>query len=71
MYLTKITIPESVTTIGIYAFYGCSLLDTVTYLGKYSPTCAIRAFDNISVTRIVVPTNYVDESFCRLPIIRK
>ena len=68
-YLTKITIPESVTTIGSNAFYGCSSLETITYLGTTS-------MDNCSFSRgflatIYVPTNYEGETFCRISIIRK
>jgi hypothetical protein len=45
--LTSITVPASVTSIGIYAFYRCTGLATVTFLGNV-PTLGLSAFGGIS-----------------------
>ena len=68
MYLTKITIPESVTTIGSNAFYGCSSLETITYLGTTSmDNCS---FGKGFLATIYVPTNYEGVLFCRRSVIK-
>ena len=40
--LTSITIPESVTSIGDFAFSGCSSLKTINYTGTEEQWNAIR-----------------------------
>ena len=55
VYLTEFVIPDSVTTIGNYAFYGCSSLtsveigDSVTTIGSYAFSSCSR------LTSVVVP----------------
>ena len=44
--LTEITIPEGVTSIGDYAFNGCSSLSTVNYRGTQSQFEAITIGSN-------------------------
>lgn len=69
MYLTKITILESVTTMGDYAFQSCSSLETITCLGTTSMDKCL--FSRGFLATIYVPTNYEGESFCGISIIRK
>ena len=46
--LTKMTIPESVTSIGEYAFGNCSTLTEMTALGIVPPTAGDFAFEAVS-----------------------
>ena len=53
--LTSVIIPNSVTTIGSYAFYGCSITsvtipNSVTAIGSY-------AFANCSITSVTIPNS--------------
>lgn len=44
--LTSITIPNSVTSIGLDAFYGCSNLKNIISLNENPPTCENNSFDS-------------------------
>jgi len=59
-----VTIPETVTLIGNYAFDGCSKLTSVTYLGTKAPTCNYNPFQS-TMKIVCVPINYTSSSFCR------
>jgi len=55
------TIPKSVSSIGDYAFNGCSALDTVVSKAIAPPTLGSGPFGNISVTAILfVPYESID-----------
>ncbi|MDD6642460.1 MAG: leucine-rich repeat domain-containing protein, partial [Bacteroidales bacterium] len=45
--LTSVTIPNSVTSIGYYAFEGCTALHEITALPTVPPTCGSNAFYNV------------------------
>ena len=53
--LKTLTIPESVSTIGIMAFYGCTALTVVQALGIYPPTISERSFGGIDNCKLIVP----------------
>jgi hypothetical protein len=54
--LTSIEIPNGVTTIGMYAFYGCINLASVTVYATTPPILGVGAFDeNASERKIYVP----------------
>lgn len=57
--LTSITIPNSVTSIGRYAFYGCFGLDTI-YCCATTPPSANTTFDNYSDT-LYVPCGSLED----------
>ena len=67
--LTEITIPQSVTEIGDYAFNSNSKMKTITYLGKTEPICS-SALGRQSPT-IVVPADYESDKFCRKPVTKQ
>lgn len=48
--ITEITIPNSVTTIGDYAFYNCSNVANITCLATTPPLAQSNSFSNYSVT---------------------
>ena len=54
--LANITIPESVTTIGNYAFQGCTALDTLNFnavnCADFSSTANYRPFYNLNISTI-------------------
>ena len=59
--LSSITIPNSVTTIGDYAFNSCSSLSDVTIASTTKQTYNDGAFDEISSNAVLrVPSNLVD-----------
>lgn len=55
--LTDIIIPNSVTSIGDYAFYDCSKVTKITSYAVEPPLCSPTAFSGISTTqcKLVVP----------------
>ena len=55
--ITSVTIPASVTTIGIGAFAGCAGLSTVTFAsGSTLSTIGAAAFAGTAVTSVVIPS---------------
>ena len=59
--ITSVTIPESVTTIGNTAFWGCDSLNEIIVLGSVPPTVmAPTAFQNYEVT-LSVPEESLEE----------
>ena len=65
------TIPSSVTTIYSYAFEGCSGLTSVTYEGTTDPDNGSSIFTNTQVTKVNVPCEYKNLTFCGLDIKRR
>ena len=65
---TSYSIPGSVTSIGIYAFYNCSNLTSVTYNGISEPKISYGPFDGCNITSVDVPKNYKGDTFCGIPI---
>ena len=65
--LTSVTIPNSVTTIGDYAFSWCSSLTSVT-IGKSVSEIGKQAFKECNIDTIVccskIPPK-IDDSFCK------
>ena len=60
--LTSVTIPDSVTSIGNYAFSGCSGLTSVYYTGDVAGWCGI-SFGNFSANPLSYAGNlYIDGS---------
>ena len=60
--LTQITLPNSITDIQGYAFYGCSNLKLINSMNPNPPTCGKDAFKNTNVTECVlkVPSESVE-----------
>ena len=52
--LTSVTIPNSVTSIGICAFYNCSGLDTVFMMPREAPSLGSYAFNNNASGRVFI-----------------
>lgn len=46
--ISSVTIASSVTSIGVNAFYGCSNLDDIKFLGVTAPTLSANAFTAVS-----------------------
>ncbi|MDE5600361.1 MAG: leucine-rich repeat domain-containing protein, partial [Oscillospiraceae bacterium] len=66
---TSYSIPDSVQSIGWYAFYDCSSLTSVTYKGISEPKNPSSVFyDCTSLTSVDVPTNYEVNTFCGKPV---
>ncbi len=63
--LTSVTIPDSVTSIGNNAFANCINLTSVTYNGILEPkfSNSNTVFEGCAVEKVVVPTNYKEETF--------
>ena len=68
MSLTSITIPKSVTKVGICAFQDCRDLKEVTYDGKSDPD-RMDAFDECpQLQKVNVSQNYKGNKFCGMEI---
>ena len=61
--LVKITIPESVRTIGMHIFANCTSLKAVAYCVSVIDQCSETAFAN-SVGNISVPATYLKPDLC-------
>ena len=61
--LTSVTIPNSVTAIGGYAFQGCTKLTKLVSLAVVPPVCSGSAFKNVDKTicRLLVPEGSVNK----------
>ena len=55
--MTKLTLPNSVTSIGESAFYLCSGLSKITSLAEIPPVCGSGVFDRVNKTNceLIVP----------------
>ena len=53
--ITRITIPNSITSVESYAFLNCNSLDTITSEAITAPTLGSNAFENIPATKIAIP----------------
>ncbi len=55
--LNELTLPNSVTSIVDYAFYGCSGLSKITSLAEIPPVCGSGVFDRVNKTNceLIVP----------------
>ncbi|MCD7728862.1 MAG: leucine-rich repeat domain-containing protein [Clostridia bacterium] len=51
--LTKVTLPDSVTSIGSYAFYGCSLLESITIPNNVSKISGSAFYNCTALTEII------------------
>ena len=61
--ITNLIIPDSVTSIGSYAFYGCTVLKSVTCEATTPPICGTSTFSSYTEKRRVlyVPAESVDK----------
>ena len=59
--MTKLTLPNSVTSIGESAFYLCSGLSKITSLAEIPPVCGSGVFDGVNKTNceLIVPEGSV------------
>ncbi|MBQ8916448.1 MAG: leucine-rich repeat domain-containing protein, partial [Alistipes sp.] len=70
--LTSITLPDSVTSIGDYAFYGCTSLTSIT-IPESVTSIGLRAFGgctgltSIYCKRMAPPTGYIDMFYGNAP----
>ena len=55
--LTELTLPNSITSIGDYAFAYCSDLSEITSLAEIPPMCGLKVFDGVNKTNceLIVP----------------
>lgn len=58
--ITAVTIPDNVSIIGNYAFYGCSSLTSITVEATIPPTLGNNVFDNTNNCPIYVPSESVN-----------
>ena len=68
--LTSVTIGDSVTYIGNYAFNNCGNLAYVSFAGENVPSCGSSVFDETSVTSVHVIAEYKDTRLCSVDVIR-
>lgn len=66
--LISITIPNSITAIGNYAFRGTSTLENVSYYGTTEPSCSSNALAGVYISAVKVPVDYTGSSFCGQPV---
>ena len=59
--ITSVTLPKSVTSIGVGAFENSGSLTSITVLSIAPPKGSDRMFDNTGNCPIYVPANSVDE----------
>jgi hypothetical protein len=50
-------IPDSVTSIGNFAFFSCSLLDSIVFPSSVTSIGAAAFFECNSITTLIVPSN--------------
>ena len=65
-----VTIENGVTSIGSYAFYGCTSLTSFIYKDLSDPgKQSLNVFYNSpNLKEVIVPRNYFDNKFCQLPV---
>lgn len=59
--LTSITIPDSVTNIGEYAFGTCNLLEGIKYTGNIASWCGISGLDNLNHSKVYIGNQKLGE----------
>ena len=62
--LASITIPNSITAIGIYAFASAASLSSVSYYGTTEPSCSSNALSGVYIRSVKVPVDYTGSVFC-------
>ena len=65
--ITKVEIDQGVTSIGNYAFYGCSNLTSITISDSVTSIGSSAFYDCSNLTSVVIPSNvkYINESTFR------
>ena len=62
-------IPDSVTSIGSYAFENCGKLEYVVYAGAAAPQCGSSVFSGTAASAVHVVSGYVGTSVCGVGVI--
>lgn len=59
--MTELTLPNSITSIGDYAFAYCSDLSKITSLAEIPPMCGFKVFNGVNKTNceLIVPEGSV------------
>ena len=67
--ITSLTLPASVSSLGLGIFIASTQLTEMYYLGIEEPSCEERVFENCpSLKLIKVPSNYESDEFCSLSV---
>ena len=67
----SLTIPARILNIGLNAFYGNSGFDDdLSFLGTSEPNYTSLPFLNSSFTQCKVPSEYTNDTFCGLPVVK-
>lgn len=70
--LRNVVLPASLTAFGDYCFGGCEKLKNgLEYLGLISPVSGFLSFMFTSAGTVLVPYNYINETWAGYPILRK
>jgi len=68
--LKSLVVPENVKTIGDYTFSHCKKLSSFTYYGLHDIKASKVFFESNLLDFVCVPSGYVDETFCGMPVKR-